>query len=160
MLKRSQQHPESLSMSNPIDIECVCATARQTARMLTRLYDASLRVIGIEAAQLSLMMALERAGPATQVELSRWLLLEKTTVSRNVNLLERKGWIQSSPGEDKRQHRIKLTPAGRKLLAAAKPEWKKVQDSLRSSLPADQWDEMLRMFRSVTKTAQALQAEI
>lgn len=140
-------------------IDCACATARQAARALTRFYDSALRAAGIEAAQFALMMALDTDGPCSQVELGRRYLLEKTTVSRNVNLLERKGWLQSSPAEDKRKRQLKLTAAGRKLLAAAKPEWKKAQNQLRSGMAPGQWDEVFRVFRSVTRMAQALQAQ-
>jgi DNA-binding MarR family transcriptional regulator len=141
-----------------MDIDCACATARQVARTLTRLYDSALRTVGIEAAQFALMMVLEIDGASSQVELGRRYLLEKTTVSRNLNLLERNGWIRSSVGSDKRTRQFQLTAKGRKLLAAAKPEWKKAQNRLRSRLPAGQWDEMFRVFRTVTRAAQDLQS--
>lgn len=157
-MNRRQHTTEPSAATALMDIDCACATARQVARTLTRLYDSAFRTVGIEAAQFALMMVLEKDGPSSQVELGRRYLLEKTTVSRNLNLLERKGWIRCSAGEDKRTRQLQLTAKGRKLLAAAKPEWKKAQNRLRSRLCAGQWDEMFRVFRTVTRTAQELQA--
>jgi DNA-binding MarR family transcriptional regulator len=143
-----------------MDFQCACATARQVARILTQLYDSQLRRTGLEAPQFALMMTLEKQGPCGPVDLGRRYALDKTTVSRNLKLLEHKGWIESSAATDKRKREFILTAAGRKQLAAAKPQWKRAQGLLRAGLSAKQWDEMFRVFRTITQTAQALQDDI
>jgi DNA-binding MarR family transcriptional regulator len=135
------------------ELPCACATARQVARILTQLYDARLRDCGIEAPQFALLMTLERKGPCSQVELGRMYALDKTTVSRNLKVLEKNGWVGMSVGSDRRERQFGLTALGRDRLAAAKPEWRKAQDRLRSSMPAGQWDEMFRVFRTVAGAA-------
>ncbi len=140
----------------PPDLACACATARQMARVLTQLYDAKLRSSGVEAPQFGLLMTLEKQGPCNQAELGRRYALDKTTVSRNLKVLERNGWIHSSVGSDRRQRQFALTAEGRKKLDAAKPEWKKAQGELRSGMSDIEWNEMFRVFRSVTQTAQSL----
>ena len=101
-------------------------------------------------------MTLEQ-DPCSQVDLGRRYALDKTTVSRNLKLLERKGWIESAVTSDKRKREFILTTAGRQRLAAAKPQWKKAQNQLRAGMTAQQWDDMFRMFRIVTQAAQTLQ---
>lgn len=140
------------------DFSCACATARQVARLVTQLYDSRLRVTGIEAPQFAMLMTLEQQGPASQVDLSKRFALDKTTVSRNLKLLERHGWIEASPSRDKRKRQFALTVEGRNRLAAAKPEWKKAQAELRSGMTAEQWQEMFRAFRTVADAAQTLNA--
>jgi|SRR5580704_15320708 DNA-binding MarR family transcriptional regulator len=140
-----------------IDSPCACATARQAARVLTQLYDSRLRSTGLEAPQFALLMTLDRRGPCGPVDLGRRYALDKTTVSRNLKLLERKGWVESTTAKDKRKREFILTGAGRKQLAAAAPQWKKAQNQLRTALKAEQWDQMFRVFGAVTQTAQALQ---
>jgi DNA-binding MarR family transcriptional regulator len=110
----------------------------------------------VEAPQFALMMALEKLGPSSQVELGRRQVLDKTTVSRNLKLLERNGWIQGSVGNDRRERLFSLTAAGRKKLNAAKPEWKKTQRELRAGLGDEQWNSMFRSFKRVTVAAQTL----
>jgi DNA-binding MarR family transcriptional regulator len=137
------------------DLACVCATARQVARALTQLYDSWLRETGIEAPQFALMMTLDRQGPCSQATIGRRYAIDKTTLSRNVRLLERKGWIESSTANDRRERRFALTAAGHRRLDAAKPKWKKAQEHLRSGMSARQWEAMLQAFRTVTRAAQA-----
>jgi DNA-binding MarR family transcriptional regulator len=139
------------------DLPCACATARQLARMLTHLYDAQLRGTGIEAPQCSLMLMLDKLGALSQADLGRKFGLDKTTVSRNLRLLERNGWIESAASKDKRKRQFVLTPSGRKRLEAAKPKWKKAQDELRSAMSSEEWDAMFRVFRNVAQAAQSLQ---
>jgi DNA-binding MarR family transcriptional regulator len=143
-----------------MDLQCACATSRQLARVLTQLYDSRLRSTGLEAPQFALMMTLEKQGPCGPVDLGRRYALDKTTVSRNLKLLERKGWIESSAATDKRKRDFILTASGRKQLAAAKPHWRKAQNLLRAGMSAKQWDDMFRVFRTVTQTVQALQDDI
>jgi DNA-binding MarR family transcriptional regulator len=143
-----------------MDFLCACATSRQLARVLTQLYDSRLRSTGLEAPQFALMMTLAKQGPCGPVDLGRRYALDKTTVSRNLKLLERKGWIESSAATDKRKREFILTASGRKQLAAAKPHWRKAQNLLRTSMSAKQWDEMFRVFKTVTQTVQALQDDI
>jgi DNA-binding MarR family transcriptional regulator len=142
------------------DLPCACATARQAARVLTQLYDSRLRSTHIEAPQFALMMTLQQQGPCGPVDLGRRYALDKTTVSRNLKLLEHKGWIALSAATDKRKREFILTAAGRKRLTAATAQWKKAQNQLRAAMSPEQWDEMFRVFRAVTQTAQALQDNV
>jgi DNA-binding MarR family transcriptional regulator len=135
------------------DFACACATARQVARVLTQLYDGRLRGTGMEAPQFALLTTLNKQGPCSQVALGRRYALDKTTVSRNLQWLERKGWIASSSTGDRRERRFKLTADGREQLAAARPEWKKAQAQLRSGMTGKAWDAMFRTFATVTKAA-------
>lgn len=134
--------------------DCACATARQAARALTQLYDSRLRDVGIEAPQFALLTAIAAHGPCSQVDLIRWGSFDKTTISRNLKVLTGKGWIKTGP---KRQ--LTLTDAGSKMLATAKPKWKKTQDELRSAVGAEQWDKMFVAFRSVTQAVGRLQSK-
>ena len=132
-------------------LPCACAAARQAARVLTQYYDSRLRSSGLEAPQFAVLMTLEEAGPCSQVELGRRFALDKTTVSRNLKLLERNGWIAPSESGDKRLRRFALTGAGRNRLAAAKPEWNKAQEQLRAGMTTEQWEAMFEVFRNITQ---------
>jgi DNA-binding MarR family transcriptional regulator len=138
-------------------IACACAAARQVARVLTQLYDSRLRGAGIEAPQFALMMALDRQGPCSQAAIGRRHAIDKTTISRNLKLLARNGWIESPVARGTRERRFTLTAAGRRRLAAARPEWRKAQQQLRAGMTAEQWDAMWRVFGAVTGAAQMAQ---
>jgi DNA-binding MarR family transcriptional regulator len=156
-VKRPREEPDPSTSAALTDLQCACASARQVARILTQLYDSRLRGTGLEAPQFALMMTLEKQGPCSQINLGRRYALDKTTVSRNLKLLERNGWIESSVAGDRRKRQFILTDAGRQRLEAAKPQWKKAQNQLRAGMTVEQWDAMFRVFRTVTHTAQTLQ---
>jgi DNA-binding MarR family transcriptional regulator len=134
-------------------LPCACATARQVARALTQFYDDRLRGTGIESPQLALLMSLDSQGPCTQIELAGRYGFDKTTVSRNLKLLQTHGLIRSTVLEDKRKRHLSLTAAGRKVLAVARPRWQAAQNELRLRMTEPQWDAMFQAFSIVLDTA-------
>lgn len=142
-----------------IDLPCACAATRRAARALTHLYDNYLREHGIEAAQFALLSAIEGLGPCSQVQVGRALGLDKTTLSRNVRVLERAGWIESLASSPARKSRVGVTPAGRRVLAAARPAWQRAQAAMRAALAPAQWRDMHAMLRRVTDAAQQAEAD-
>lgn len=137
------------------DIPCACATARRAARAMTQLYDAHLRAAGIEGPQFALLSALGAIGPCSQAAIGQRFALDKTTLSRNLKLLKKKGWIDAAPAEDGRERRVALSAAGRKRLDAAQPCWRKAQQQLRRGMTRTEWDAMWKAFRIVTAAAQS-----
>ena len=136
-----------------MELACACASARQAARAITQLYDRWLDGTGLEAPQFALLMALNGHGDASQAAIGRRYGLDKTTISRNLKWLERRGLIVASGAEDARERRFTLTAEGRKRLATARPRWKKAQDHLRSGMTNQQWDTMFDAFRAVARAA-------
>ncbi len=141
------------------ELGCACATARQVARLLTQVYDGRLRASGIEAPQFALMLTLEKEGPCSQGALGRRYALDKTTVSRNLRLLQQRGWVALASTKDRRERRIVLTPEGQRRLALARPQWKKAQTDLRDRMTGPEWDRMFRAFRSVARAAATIRIE-
>jgi DNA-binding MarR family transcriptional regulator len=136
------------------DLRCACAATRRLARLLTQLYDHFLRDAGLETAQFSLMVAIDRQH-GHQAALGARCAMDKTTVSRNLKLLERKGWISSTPGPDRRARHVTLTRAGRQRLAAGLPAWRKAQNQLRAFMTGEEWTALFRALDSGGKAAQA-----
>ncbi len=134
---------------------CACAEARRVARVITQFYDSKLRSAGLEAPQYTLLMTVEQMGSCSPVDLGRYHSLDKTTVSRNLKVLERNGWIESSIAKDRRKYLLRLTPAGYKRLTDAKLEWAKAQEQLRAKMTAAEWAAMFRAFATVTHAVQA-----
>src|SRR5262249_33316533 len=96
---------------------------------------------------------LERLGECNQTTMGRRFDLDKTTLSRNVRLLRQKGWILITAGHDARERRVRLTAAGRRRLAEARPAWRKAQRHLRSALRDHDWDAMLTSLDRLTHAA-------
>lgn len=138
------------------DVACACATARQLARVLTQLYDHHLDGSGLEAPQFALLATLSRHGPTTQHSLGRRHGLDKTTVSRNIGLLSRRGWVAVSVSGDRRERLVALTDDGRRTLQDATPRWAAAQKALRASMSQDEWDALFSALRKTARSAKDL----
>jgi DNA-binding MarR family transcriptional regulator len=106
---------------------CVCFNLRKAARAMTQLYDGVLRPSGLRVTQFSVLAVLARSGPLTQSRLARATVTDRTTLTRNLRLLEARGLIRIDQGADRREREVGLTEAGRKALAKAYPLWKEAQ---------------------------------
>lgn len=113
--------------------DCYGTQLRRSARALTRLYDEALKADGILLTQFSLLRALDRLGSATFHELAEEVALDKTTISRNVKVLDAAGWVEFEPTEDLREKRILLSAAGSEKLKAATANWRVAQTRIRES---------------------------
>lgn len=116
---------------------CIAVRVRLLARMVNGVCDAGLRGHGITVAQMNILVAVGHAGPLKPTDVAAALVMDKSTLSRDVVALLDAGWLRKSDGDDKRSHRLELTAAGRDKLASLIPAWRAGQAELRKRLGAD-----------------------
>ena len=110
---------------------CICFNIRKSARAITQLYEEALRPTGLRATQFTLLVATRVMGTATISGLAKGLVMDRTTLTRNMKPLEKQGFIRIMPGkEDRREREVTLTLAGQEILSEALPLWKSVQQSV------------------------------
>ncbi len=107
--------------------ECLCLASRRAARAITRSFDRRLRPHGVRATQLTILIALILYGPGSIGALAEGLGIERTTLTRNLALLEAARWIRIRPGEDARSRLVEITKRGRAKAEAALPAWRSAQ---------------------------------
>jgi DNA-binding MarR family transcriptional regulator len=121
---------------------CLCLHMQRAARALARRFDDAFRPLGLSNGQFSLLMSLNRPEPASMRSVAALLAMDRTTLTANLKPLARRGLVNVTVDkEDRRSRRLTLTPAGRALLMAAVPVWKKthaaVERLLARSTPED-----------------------
>ncbi|MCU1238609.1 MAG: transcriptional regulator, MarR family [Candidatus Solibacter sp.] len=141
-----------------VDLNCACAGIRRTARLVTQLYSHEMDST-VEPAQFSLLTVLNHRPGATQSAIGRALGLDKTTTSRNLRLIQQYGWIEPAPTDDHRERGYRLSPSGRRLLAAAKPGWQRAQRKLRAALKPGEWEAMFDVINRVAAASLAAQQD-
>jgi len=108
--------------------DCLCLASRRAARTLTRAYDRELRTFDIRATQFTVLVMLLLRGPTAIGDLADALGMERTTLTRNLALLESRGWIELRPGEDDARVRVvKVTRSGSRRVEEAFPAWRSAQ---------------------------------
>jgi DNA-binding MarR family transcriptional regulator len=117
---------------------CLCLHVQRAARALARRFDDALRPFGLTNGQFSLLMSLNRPDPPSMGPVAALLAMDRTTLTAALKPLERRGLVEISPDPDDRRSRVlKLTKAGRRLLARALPTWQSTHEELDKLLPDD-----------------------
>ena len=110
--------------------DCFCMNLRSAAQRLTRNYDAALAPSGISTNQFSLMNLIRISDNPTMKDLAQASDLDRSTLGRNLRVLEKQSLITMQAGSDARTRVIALTREGRQAIRVAAPLWRKVQDEL------------------------------
>lgn len=126
----------AVAAARTIASACLATQARRVERALTRSYNDELRHIGLTSTQLSLLVAAALSEPAASADIGRALGLEKSTVSRNLRLVEDRGWMVREGGPKAHWGHWALTDDGRAMIRAALPHWEKGQSQAERSLAA------------------------
>ena len=113
---------------------CAALRARMAARKLTRAYDKALRPVGLKITQFTLLVAVEEGSVKSLTALADMLALERSSLVRNVKLLEDEGLIEAAPSGEGRSLGLRLNKQGRKKLTQALPLWRKAQDEVEGAL--------------------------
>lgn len=116
---------------------CFCLASRQAARKITRVYDSLMQESGIRATQFAILSQLMLRGEMPVGRLAGILGVERTTLTRNLALLEGERWISTKPGEDPRARMIAITAQGRGMVRRAFPYWSTAQARIGKMLGAD-----------------------
>lgn len=114
---------------------CLCLAARRAARTITREFDQALRAHDLRATQFTLLSTLQIAGPLSIGALAEILAADRTTMTRNLALVEKRGLVDVQPDKNDARSRIAaISATGKTLLREAMPTWRRVQDELTGNL--------------------------
>ena len=118
---------------------CACGNIRQAARAVTQLFDEALRPTGLRVTQFGILAATMALGPLTVTKLAERTVTDRTTLTRNLRLLTKKGLIRIQTGNDQRERKVTLTDRGREALAKGYPFWQKAQTHVVKGLGEERW---------------------
>jgi len=138
MLNRAQQ----LELAKSKCAGCACGSLRKAARAVTQLYDEVLRPTGLRITQFSILGATMAMEPITVTRLAEATVTDRTTLTRNLKLLEKQGLIRVAPGNDRREREVALTSRGRQALVRTLPLWEKAQAHVVKGLGEERWKDL------------------
>jgi DNA-binding MarR family transcriptional regulator len=130
-------HPKISPAIDAIARNCIAVRLRLLNRVVTNLYDDALRPLGLKVSQLNLLVVTAKLGLAQPAKVCDLLHLDTSTLSRNVERMRTKGWLEVVPGEDARTQPFRLTAQGRRLLERAVPAWEEAQGKAAEFLGED-----------------------
>jgi DNA-binding MarR family transcriptional regulator len=130
-----------------------CTALREAARYVTRLYDRHLAASGLRSTQFSILTRLKQLGPTTINALAHALVMDRTTVGRNILPLQRRRLIVVKRGEsDARRKELHLTTAGLARLEAGFDGWAKAQAQFEGTLGHERASQLRDLLHVVVGT--------
>ena len=120
---------------------CACNNFRKASRAITQLFDQTLEPSGLRSTQLVILLEIIVAGTATVPQLARRLVMDRSTLQRNIQPLVRRRFIKvdPTPTKGRRSRGLTLTPQGRKAVKAAVPLWERAQSAFVQQLGQKRW---------------------
>lgn len=115
------------SQIDTIARNCFAVKLRLLNRVVTKIYDGALRPMGLKASQLNILIVTAKLGLARSAQVCEILQLDTSTLSRNVERMRARGWLEVVPEEDARAQPFRLTLQGKWLIEKAVPAWEKAQ---------------------------------
>lgn len=111
----------------PVKLPCYCGSIRQASRIVTQMYDQALKPSGLKITQFGILRMLSAYPGLTTGALAEALVMDSTTLTRTLKIIQESNWIESVPGEDRRERRWSVTEAGKQRMEQALPLWKSAQ---------------------------------
>ena len=132
---------------------CACATIRRTDRVLTQFYDEILAPSGLYITQFTTLATLAEAAPITINQLAELLVMDRTTLTRNLELLTKQHLVRIEEGQDRRMRLVFLTQEGEQALRRAWPLWQEAQARIERALGRERFEGLLTDLSAVLAAA-------
>ena len=139
----------NLAITTQVPATCMGLHIRRASRILTQVYDDALRSIDLEINQFTLLVAVHLFHEVSITRLAQELFTDQTTITRNIKVLEKRGFVATHPGKDRRIKLVSLTIEGQMLLERACPLWEQVQADLKQHFGSQKWQTLLSLLSEV-----------
>lgn len=124
-------------------LACVSYNLRKASRIVSKLYTREMRPAPVRGPQFSLMMMISRRQNPTISELARDIGADRTTMTRNLEQLQKRGFIEITQGKNLRTKAVRIAPEGQAALERSITYWQKAQNKVLKTLGQDRWTRML-----------------
>lgn len=131
---------------------CASLNFRRTSRMVTRMYDIAMKESGVRSTQFALLVGIAKLQPVTMGALAQVLMLDRSTLTRSLRLLEKERMIEISKRAAMRQRFLKLTHSGEKALQRSLPLWRAAHARFVEAVGADYWLKLKNELELIAKS--------
>src|SRR5216684_3489789 len=121
---------------------CGSFNFRRTARAVTRLYDMALQESGIRSTQFAILVGIAKNHPVCIGDLAEVLIIDSTTLTRSLRLLQKEGLVAISNRAAMRQRFLTITAKGKRRLARSLAAWRKAHEHFVAAIGSEYWIEL------------------
>ena len=135
---------------------CTCGELRKAARAITLLYDNAFKSTGLLSTQFNVLQAIYNIDSIRISDLANKLGMDRTTLTRNLSVLERQGFIKISQGKDQRTRIVTATQKGRSAVSKTILLWNGVQRKVKQEMGENSWRELMQNLGQLVKVTEQL----
>jgi DNA-binding MarR family transcriptional regulator len=135
---------------------CTCGELRKAARAITLLYDNAFKSTGLLSTQFNVLQAIYNIDSIRISDLANKLGMDRTTLTRNLSVLERQGFIKISQGKDQRTRIVTATQKGRSAVSKTILLWNEVQRKVKQEMGENSWRELMQNLGQLVKVTEQL----
>ncbi len=139
---------------------CACLNFRKGSRSVTQFFDQSLAPTGLRSTQLVILIAAELFSPSSIARLARELVMDRSTLTRNLRPLLNMGFLRLAVAKDGKHKSVEVTPEGQAALLNAAPYWERSQRHLVERFGTDRWERLIHDLGSVVDATRADESEL
>jgi DNA-binding MarR family transcriptional regulator len=157
--KANMYMQNSMPASDKLNFTCLASTSRRTSRAVTNFFNARMKPLELNVAQFGLLAAIANAPGQSLTTISEAMLLDESTMARNLGVLERRGLVASEGGRGRGGKQVSLTSEGRALYGSGARIWKQANVALESAMDAKQVAAGRLFMSGLTAAAERLRGE-
>lgn len=123
---------------------CACFNFRKASRTVTQLFDQILAPAGLRSTQLVILITGQVLGPSSIARLARELVMDRSTLTRNLKPLINLGLVRFAQGDNGKQKSVEVTIDGQAALLRSEPYWEQAQSHLVAHFGEEAWERIMR----------------
>jgi DNA-binding MarR family transcriptional regulator len=134
---------------------CACFNFRKASRSVTQFFDQILAPTGLRSTQLVILITAQLLGPSSIARLARELVMDRSTLTRNLKPLMKMGMVRFVHGEGGKQKTVEVTIDGQASLLKSAPYWEQAQSHLIARFGVDAWNRLMGDLSSIVECTRA-----
>jgi DNA-binding MarR family transcriptional regulator len=134
---------------------CACFNFRKVSRSVTQLFDQILAPTGLRSTQLVILITGQLLGPSSIARLARELVMDRSTLTRNLKPLMTMGFMQFSQGGGGKQKSVEITVEGQAALLRSAPYWERAQSHLLAKVGVDNWNRIVADMAAIVEATRS-----
>lgn len=130
-----------------------CSNLRKAARMVTQAYEKQMQATGLKVTQYYMLVNIARHKEISISRLGEIMLLDQTTITRNVNILKNSGYVNITKDKsDSRTKSIQVTDTGLVKLEEATPIWLQIQEKAENGIGKEKYEDLLETLKHLQES--------
>jgi len=134
---------------------CACFNFRKASRSVTQLFDQVLAPAGLRSTQLVILITGQLLGPSSIARLARELVMDRSTLTRNLKPLMNMSLLRFTQGDGGKQKSVELTDDGREALLKSAPYWERAQSHLVARFDPERWNRIMEDMAAIVEATRS-----